>query len=685
MSIWRSAEGSLAPPGASWCEEDHAWNFVLYSKNASRVILYLYDHKNFREAVYSYEYHPNLNKSGPIWHCRIPLSKCRQAKYYGYQVYGPQPDAKPGWHAFDPQKLILDPYTKAVFFPPEFSRQAACGTKSNFGQAPLGVLIKEEDYDWENTVLPRHDSDLVIYEMHVKGFTRHPSSKVSTDKRGTYAGLIEKIPHLIDLGITAVELMPVFQFDPQEGNYWGYMPLNFFSPHNQYARTSEGAKVQNEFRNLVKELHRAEIEVFLDVVYNHTAEGDHKQPLYSFKGLDNRHYYLHSGRDWAPYANFSGCGNTLNANNVGVRKLIVDSLRYWREEMRIDGFRFDLASIFARGTDGAINPLQSPIFAQIRTDAGLAEVRLIAEPWDAAGTHQLGREFPGWLWMQWNGLYRDALQKFVSGEKGVIAEVMTRLYGSSDLFPDDLMHSCRPWQSINYVTCHDGSSLYDLVSFEEKYNWANGENNQDGCWEYKWNSGWEGDEDVPADVFRLRKQRVKNIFCLLLLSNGTPMFRMGDEFLQTQRGNNNAYNQDNETTWLDWDRLERFQDIYRFVKLMIAFRKKHPSISRSHFWKDDILWLGIQGSHDLSPDSRELAYYLRGKSQADQDLYVMINMGPTSIDFKIQRNPEHREHWLKAIDTSRPEGKDILPEGKYSSIKEQFVEVAPQSVVVLVG
>lgn len=681
MNDWAQAEGSLDPPGCSWVEEDKAWNFVLYSRSANGVTLLLYSRQDLATPLLEYPLDPLRNKSGPIWHCRVPRAKAASAKYYAYRVSGPVIEGQ-GFHAFDEEKILLDPYAKAVQFPDTFDRESAREPGRNDGKAPLGVIDPDRVFDWEGDRHIQHGYDLVIYEMHVKGFTMHPSSHVSKAKRGTYAGAIEKIPHLVELGITAVELMPVYQFDPQEDNYWGYMPLNFFSPHRDYAASRRSRHQRNEFREMVKEFHRAGIEVILDVVYNHTCEGDQRGPNYSFRGIDNDFYYIPSGHPHFPYANLSGCGNTLNASSVAVQKLIVDSLRYWREEMHIDGFRFDLASIFAMKSDGTPDTEHPPIFGQISSIKGLRGTRLIAEPWDAAGTYQLGRSFPGWMWMQWNAKYRDTMQQFVQGNHGMVPELMTRLYGSSDLFPDDRYHSCRPWQSINYVTSHDGSTLYDLVSYEEKYNWANGHNNTDGCHEYKWNCGHEGDENVSEDVTRLRKQQVKNFFCLLMLSNGTPMFRMGDEFLQTQSGNNNAYNQDNETSWLDWRRLDEHRDLFRFAKEIISFRKSHPGIARSVFWRDDVRWYGTHEPVDMSDGSRVLAFCLDGTSTNTDDLYVMINAHREPLTFGIHVGAVGE--WQLAVDTSLASPEDIPPVDKRPVVSASSYVVQGNSVVVLV-
>jgi isoamylase len=640
--------------------------------------LLLYVQGEYHRPALTYDFDEQSNKSGPIWHCRVPRTRCPDAHYYAYRIDGPAPAPGYEWHTFDWEKILVDPYAGSVFFPPGFQRDAARRKGANDGQAPLGLLniCCCPDPSWRGKRV-RHGSDLILYEMHVKGFTRDPSSGIPAPKRGTFGGIVEKIPYLKELGITAVELMPVFQFDPGNGNYWGYMPLNFFSPHQSYTERRENCQQRTIFREMVQALHAAEIEVILDVVYNHTCEGDQNGPTYSFKGIDNSTYYMISGSPEAPYANFSGTGNTLHTANRAVRQLILDSLRYWVAEMGVDGFRFDLASIFSRGSDGTINLDDPPIFAQIADDPVLAGTRLIAEPWDPGGAYQLGRAFPGTHWHQWNGLYRDTLQRFVRGDRGLVPDLMTRLYGSSDLFPDDRVHALRPFQSVNYITSHDGFTLYDLVSYNRKRNHANGQNNQDGHTAFSWNCGWEGDDQLPEEIVRLRKRQVRNFFCLLMLSNGTPMFRMGDEFLQTQGGNNNPFNQDNETSWLNWNRLHEHADVFRFVRDMIAFRKAHPSIARSRFWRDDVRWHGPDGPVDLSPESRTLAYFLRRLHPGDEDLYIMINTSDQEVAFRIGETDE--PGWRLRIDTSRTAGfpETPLPVGNAAC------PVEPRSVVVL--
>ncbi len=682
MNAWERQEGSPFPLGVVWIIGASAFNFALYSRHATRVQLLLYSSADVVNPVYEVDLNYLRNKSGPIWHCRVPCDAVGGAAYYAYRVDGPPPQKEYEWHDFDFEKILLDPFAHSVFFPETFSREAACRPGSNAGQAPLGVLPTQLcEFDWGEDWGPRHGSDLVIYELHVRGFTKHASSGVAPERRGTYLGLVDKIPYLVELGVTAVELMPVFQFDPDDGNYWGYMPLSFFSPHHAYATHPEACNQREEFCTMVKALHAAGIEVILDVVYNHTCEGDRRGPTYSWKGIDSSTAYIMTGNPDAPYANFSGTGNTLHTANRAIRRLIMDSLRYWDSQMHVDGFRFDLASVFTRRSDGSINLHDPPIINLIGTDSDLSDNRLIAEPWDASGEVQLGQKFPGQRWMQWNSLYRDVVQRFVRGDAGLVPDLMTRLYGSCDLFPDDLPNALQPSLSVNYITSHDGSTLYDLVAYDHKSNWANGEENRDGAHEYRWNSGWEGDAGVTPDVMRLRKQQVKNFITLLLLSNGTPMFRMGDEFMQTQGGNNNPYNQDNETSWLDWGRMDENSDIHLFFRSMIAFRKSHPSISRSRFWREDIKWYGVEHWVDMSSSSRQLAYCLHGDSQQDADLYVMLNMDSRPVTFGIQEGAAG--DWQRMIDTSRPSPEDFVEEPRSERVDCVSYTVEPRAVVVL--
>jgi isoamylase len=530
-------------------------------------------------------------------------------------------------------------------------------------------VLDTDGFAW---TAPRVDLELerlVIYELHVGAFT----------PEGTFEAAARRFQSLAELGITAVELMPVFQYDPDEENYWGYMTLNFFAPHQGYAVNSNSAAARDEFRAMVKALHSAGIEVILDVVYNHTCEGGADGPNYSYRGICNSTYYL-LDNEMTHYRNDTGTGNVLRPAHPLVRKMIIESLRLWAKEMGVDGFRFDLASIFSRNNDGSINLEDPPLISEITGGASL-DVRLIAEAWDPA-SYQLGRGFPGLSWSQWNGKFRDDVRAFIKGDPGKVGDLMTRLYGSSDLFPDDLGNAYHASQSVNFITAHDGFCLYDLVAYNDKHNFANGENNSDGSNNNSsWNCGWEGDQDVPPEVVRLRKQQIKNFFTILMVSNGTPMFCAGDEFMNTQRGNNNPWNQDNETTWLNWDLLNQNGDIFRYFKGMIAFRKAHPSLARSRFWREDVSWYGVDGAVDLSSLSHSLAFCLRGESQADRDIYVMINAYWADLNFKIHDGKAGE--WLCVADTGMPSPSDFFEVGQEKALPSISYEVKARSVVVL--
>jgi len=673
-STWAAANGSATPLGVTHIPANKAYNFAIYSKNSTRVRLLLFAADDLVNPASVFEFDQFRNRTGRIWHAAIPEKELKNAKYYAYSIDGPPPTGRPHeWNAFQASKMLIDPFATCIFFPPTYDRGAAVGTDSNAGKAPLAVLPKEDgEFDWEGDLPPRHASDLVIYEMHVRGFTANPNSGVTASRQGTFAGMIEKIPHLRELGVTAVELMPVYEFDESEPNYWGYQPINFFAPHSKYASRA-GAQI-NEFREMVKALHRAGIEVILDVVYNHTGEGNEKGPVFSFKGIDNSTYYMDSPdpNNPYPYADYTGTGNTLHCANSGVQQLIVESLRYWAREMHVDGFRFDLGAVFSRNDDGSVNLDDPAIFGDLADDTDLAGVRMIAEPWDVGiGGYELGRKFPGISWRQWNDRFRGTLRKFVKSDPGCVPDLMTRLYGSDDCFPDSLPDSCHPFQSLNYIASHDGLTLYDMVAYNTPESW---------------NCGSGGDADngeigVAKEVIELRKRQVKNFCALLLLSNGTPMFRMGDELLQTQNGQANPYNVDDASVWMNWDRLKKNGDVFRFFQGMIAFRKNHPSIGRATFWRDDVKWYGVGDTVDMSPDSHTLAYCLHGASQNDDDIYVMINAYWEMLDFTIQEGVP--EDWQRVVDTSLPSPQDIVEQAGAPNIHTLVYPVAPRSVVVL--
>jgi isoamylase len=676
---WESTEGAPLPLGVTWVPDERACNFALYSKHAERVTLLLYAAHDVERPALAVPLDFRRHKSGRVWHCRLPEDALRDVAYYAYSVDGPAPAGRRERHAFDPDKVLLDPYARSVHFPPRFDREAAARPGSNAGRAPLGVLDGHRRAEAAPVRhLRHHESDALVYELHVRHFTRHESSGVEPARRGTYAGVIDKIPYLVALGVTVVELMPVFERDPRHPDQWGYMPLAFMAAHRGYA---SGDDERAEFRAMVDALHRAGIEVVLDVVYNHTSEGGATGPTYGMKGIDNSTYYLMTDDPAKPWADYAGTGNTLHCANHAVRKLVIDSMHHWVLEMGVDGFRFDLASIFARGSDGHIEP-RAPLVGEISGEHDLAGLRLIAEPWDVGGANQLGRAFPGIGWQQWNGCFRDDVRRFVRGDPGTVPALMRRLYGSDDLFPDDRAHACHPAQSVNYVTCHDGPTLYDLVAYNHKHNWANGHGNTDGPAErHAWNCGWEGDEHVPDDVLRLRRRQAKNLVLLTLLANGTPMLRAGDEFLHTQHGNDNPYNQDDERVWLDWRRQDAHAGHLRFVREAIAFRRRHPSLCRSRFWRDDVRWHGVGALPDLGYDSHSLAYCLLGASEGDDDLYVMANAWQEPLTFEVQEGAAG--DWRVAIDTGREAPDDIVDDGDGAVAAMRHV-VEPHSIVVLV-
>jgi glycogen operon protein len=666
--------------GATWIPDLNAWNFALYSKRATGVTLLLYTADDTERPVFETRLNPRINKSGRIWHCWVAAEQASGAAYYAYRVEGRR-DPSAGF-LFDSRKILLDPFAPAVFFPSAYDRKAAMRPGSNDGRAPLGVLPTEPPQHRNAANRPiRPSHDLIVYELHVKGFTARANSGVTPGKRGTFAGLAEKIPYLQSLGITAVELMPVQQCDPQEGSFWGYMPLNFFSPEIRYSMsgTSEGAA--EEFRAMVDAFHAAGIEVWLDVVYNHTSEGDMTGPNYSYRGVDNQSYYLLTA-DRSRYADDTGCGNTLRCDHPVVRSLILESLYFWTNRMKVDGFRFDLASVFTRRSDDTMDLEHPSLIADISFLGARHGVRMIAEAWDIE-SYLLGRAFPGLNWRQWNGKYRDDLRDFVRGVPGRVGALMQRLYGSDDLFPDDPENSYRPFQSVNFITAHDGFCLYDLVSYNRKHNDANGNNNTDGADDNRsWNCGWEGDEGAPADVLALRRKQVRNFVCLLMLTNGTPMFCAGDEFLFTRKGNNNPYNQDNDINYIDWDLLDKNHDVFRFVQGMIEFRKQHPSIARSQYWREDIHWYGaISKNVDLSPTGQTLAYCLKGASLKDDDIYVMINGSPEPVSFVIQEGTAR--DWFLVADTGLEAPRDFTDCDKRQPLQTLQYLAAARSVIVL--
>jgi glycogen operon protein len=666
--------GQPWPFGATYVESEKAFNFAIFSRYATDVVLVFYRWDDVVTPAFVFQLQHPTHKTGNIWHCRIPISALKGATLYAYRMDGPRKPSQ--GHRYDPEKILLDPYAPEVFFPTSFSRSACEHPGPTEGVAPLGCLLIPRQARAQGDISTRrHGHDLIVYELHVKGFTANPNSGVTPEKRGTFAGLVEKIPYLKELGITAVELLPVHQFDPQEGNYWGYMTLNFFSPHRQYAV----GDAFDEFRQMVQAFHAAGIEVWLDVVYNHTSEGNEKGPTYSLRGIDNKSYYLLSKGDERHYVNDTGCGNTVRTGHPAGRALVLESLRFWVRKMGVDGFRFDLASIFSRTSTGTIAQGDAPMIMEISYLARILGVRLVAEAWDI-GSYQLGRAFPGLDWMQWNGQFRDDMRSFVKSDTGMVAAAMQRLYGSDDLFPDNLYETYRPRQSINFITAHDGFCLHDLVAYNEKHNESNGHNNTDGSdFNLSWNCGHEGDIDAPPEVLALRLRQAKNFCAMLMLAQGTPMMVAGDEFLNTQRGNNNPYNQDNVTTWLDWERLGKNTEFFRFYKLMIAFRKAHPSIARDTYWREDVSWYGPIGPVDCGPESHWFAYCLRGAPVGDDDLYVMVNTHWQDCMFTVQEGAP--QDWLVIVDTALPSPNDFAEQDRPLAGAQYLVTA--RSIVVL--
>jgi len=661
-------------------------NFSVFSKNATRVDMLLFDRLDDAKPVRVISLDPRRHRTYHYWHCFVP--GLRSGQVYGYRAAGPFEPEK--GLRFDPEKVLLDPYGRSVAVPDTYNRKAASKTGDSTATAMKSAVADLHTYDWEGDApLQRPFSQTIIYEMHLAGFTKHPSSGVAPERRGSYTGLIEKIPYLQDLGVTAVELLPVFQFDAQDCpdglvNYWGYCPVSFFAPHRAYSSRKDPLGVLDEFRDMVKALHRAGIEVILDVVYNHTAEGNHEGPTLCFKGLENSVYYILE-RDRSRYANYTGTGNTLNGNQPIVRRLILDSLRYWVEEMHVDGFRFDLASILSRDESG--HPLENPpVLWDIESDPVLAGTKLIAEAWDAGGLYQVG-SFIGDSWKEWNGVFRDDLRRFVKGDPGTVSKLSSRLLGSPDLYG----HQERePEQSINFVTCHDGFTLNDLVSYNGKHNEANGEDNRDGTNDnLSWNCGVEGPTDDPG-VEKLRNRQVKNFFAITVLSLGAPMLLMGDEVRRTQRGNNNAYCQDNEISWFDWTLLDKHRDVHRFVQKLIRLRlrrdlsQEDPGLSLNQLLRQaEIRWQGVRlNQPDWSDESHSLAAAvesLRGRFL----LHLMLNACWEPLEFELP-SPESTG-WRRLVDTALDPPHDISEVQAAPVVTGSTYRVRPRSVVLLVS
>jgi isoamylase len=679
------APGSAAPLGASVRAD--GVNFSVFSNRATLIELLLFDESGAAMPSRCIPLSANEHRTHQYWHGFVP--DLRPGQVYGYRAHGPL--APERGLRFDGEKLLLDPYGLVVAVPDSYDRDAASRPGPNTASAMKSVVADPGTYDWEgDDPLGRPAAETVIYELHVRGFTKHPSSGLSAAKRGTYAGLIEKIPYLVDLGITAVELMPVFQFDaaaapPGRPNYWGYQPVSFFAPHQAYASRHGRVDVLDEFRDMVKALHRAGIEVILDVVYNHTAEGGFDGPTFCQRGLANDVYYILE-KNRSRYADYTGCGNTLNANQSIVRRLIQDSLRYWVSVMHVDGFRFDLASVMSR--DEAGHPLATPpVVWDIESDPQLAGTKVIAEPWDAAGFYQVG-SFAGDRWLEWNGRFRDDVRRFVKGDRASVPGLATRLLGSPDIYGHE---EREPEQSINFVTCHDGFTLNDLVSYNEKHNEANGENNRDGANDNQsWNCGVEGPTDDAA-VEALRIRQVKNFFVLTLLAPGMPLLLMGDEVRRSQGGNNNAYCQDSELSWFDWTLLERHADVRRLVKALNAFRQRRdvvvegtPVTLNELLRRGAVEWHGTTLNRpDWGDDSHSLAFTwrtVRGRFL----MHGMLNAYWEPLTFEVPAVPDTATHgWRRFIDTAVVSPDDTVSLESAPSVTAPTCVVEPRSIVLL--
>ena len=677
--------GSCAPLGATAVAE--GVNFSVFSRGAELIELLLFASPNAARPTRTISLDRASHRTYHYWHAFVP--GLRPGQIYAYRAHGPF--APELGLRFDPEKVLLDPYGIAVAVPDSYSRNAARRAGDTSATAMKSVVADRSRYDWEgDSFIRRPAAETIIYEMHVGAFTRHPSSGLAAEKRGTYAGLIEKIPYLQDLGITAVELLPVFQFDwlaAPEGrvNDWGYQPISFFAPHHAYSSRRDPLAVLDEFRDMVKACHRAGIEVFLDVVFNHTAEAGHDGPTLCYRGLGNDVYYI-LDRDRARYADYTGCGNTLNANQPIVRRLIQDSLRYWVTEMHVDGFRFDLASILSRGESGEPLP-RPPVLWDIESDPVLAGTKLIAEAWDAAGLYQVGN-FVGDVWQEWNGRFRDDVRRFVKGDNDTVSRLATRLLGSPDIYAHENREA---EQSINFVTCHDGFTLNDLVSYDVKHNEANGENNCDGSNDnMSWNCGVEGPTDDPA-VEAVRNRQVKNLLAVEMLAAGTPMLLMGDEVRRTQHGNNNAYCQNGENGWFDWRLVDRHADVRRFVKLLNLFRLRRDVVADEEsalslnqlLERTDIQWHGVSLDRpDWSEHSHSLAFTVKSFGSRFL-LHSIFNAYWEPLTFELPVTAAKDQVWRRCIDTALTSPDDIWPWDLAPSVADRNYLAQPRSVVVL--
>ena len=666
-------------------------NFSIFSEHATSVDLLLFDTDNSTEPDQVIPLDPEINNSFCFWH--VYVHDVPEGIRYAYRVHGPQ-DAQQGLR-FDPNKVLIDPYAKGNDVS-LWDRAAACQPdQDNLTTSMRSVLINPCHYDWEgDKPLRTPMKNSIIYEMHVRGFTQSPTSGVAHP--GTFAGVIEKIPYLKDLGITAVELLPVFEFDDTavlrevDGtplrNYWGYSTVAFFAPHTGYCISPRLAQQLNEFRDMVKALHKAGIEVILDVVFNHTDEGNHQGPTFSFRGIDNPNYYYLVPNEKQYYYDYTGCGNTFNCNHPIGDKFIVDCLKYWVQEMHVDGFRFDEGTVLSRGENGQ-RMAYPPVIWAVELDDVLAQTKVVAEAWDAGGLYEVGT-FSGYRWSTWNGKFRDDVRRFVKGNAGVIGAIASRISGSPDVYGQN--HT--PANSVNFIAVHDGFTTNDLVSYNSKHNEANGEGNRDGSDDnLSWNCGVEGPSDDPQ-IEQLRDQQIKNFATILMLSQGVPLMLYGDEVRRTQRGNNNAYCQDNEISWFDWSLVEQNRHMLRFWQLLIDFRKRNANIHRCHYFSGtvnerglpDVSWHGCQLNTPnwSDPEARALGFTLAGFDD-EPDIHVMMNMYWDALSFDIPHI--NGRTWHRVIDTAQNAPEDIREPGQEIPFTESTYLVTSRSIVVLIS
>ncbi|MDA8432713.1 MAG: glycogen debranching protein GlgX [Nitrospiraceae bacterium] len=689
MKQYKVSSGRRFPFGAT--VDEKGANFSVWGLRSTAAELLLFETAQSREPFQVVRLDPAENRTYYSWH--VYVEGLPAGTHYAWRLDGPGDTRRSGFR-FDRQKGLIDPHARAVS-DLLWDRRLASLPGDNVASSMRGIVVAGDGYDWEgDRPLDRPLEESIIYEMHVGGFTRHPSSGVKYP--GTFSGVIEKIPYLRSLGVTDVELMPVMAFDEQDvpdaakarglRNCWGYSTHSFFSPHPGYCISPEKGTHLGEFRDMVKAFHRAGIGVIMDVVLNHTAEGGAGGPTINFKGLGNRGFYHLDPNDRSIYLDYTGCGNTVNCNFPIVTAFLIECLEYWVSEMHVDGFRFDLASVLVRGHEG--RPLHyAPMPWYIELSDVLGNTRLIAEAWDAGGLYQVG-DFPGFRWAEWNGRYRDVMRRFVRGDPGLIGEAATRLAGSSDLYePEGRL----PANSVNFIACHDGFTLHDLVSYNQKHNEANGEANRDGSDDNaSGNCGVEGETRDPG-VLALRKRQAKNFMAVLLLSQGVPMILSGDEVLRTQRGNNNCYCQDNEMGWFDWGLVEDNGEMLRFTTGMISFRKRHPSLMRRQFLTGrkgrgglpDVAWHGpgLNEPRWDDPGARVLACTLAATDKTEEHLHIMLNMSDADVQMELPEVPGRG--WYRAVDTSQPPPADVTDPAAQPGVKGYTHRVAAWSIVVL--